>query len=1036
MTNFSLKYTYVIIASSLLIAILGTVAFFRTNTDLFPNSTPPQVAIITVQRGASAENISHKITEVLEKELNSISGLKRILSTSRDEVSSINAEFNYDKPIGEAVVDVQNAVSRIEANLPADIKKPMIYRITDTTKPLLTIALSPKEGSGKKLRDIRLLAENQITDALLNIEGVADVDIFGANKPEIQIKIKKRCLDANNLSAVEIVNALKEHNINYPSGYIYTTNSEYIINTFDEWQNLKEMENIPIARRSNGTLFLRDVADIVLTESEPHSLYHGNGKTAIAISVMRLKNAGTGTTIKQIKKYLPKLQSKYPDIVFELTTDQSPIIDVNIEGMRSSLIQAILLTALIIFIFMADMRAALIVSVSIPMAFFASLIILWFSPFTLNMVTLSGLIISVGMVVDASIVMLENIFRHYKEMKVPNALQATRAGANEVKLSITAGMLTTVIVLIPVMFTGGYTQQVMRPLNLMICATLVASLLAALSIVPLMAAKLLAKPAHKKNFIERFFSYSDIFIARLSDLYTWILSKALRHRVSTIILAVVLFAVSIKIVVPLIGKEMMPPMDTGISIISFSTRSDMKLSEVEKITKKIETSIQKNKDVVQISTIVGSEPGQISFGGGGKTSQSVSITTRLLPRNKRKISIWDINKKWREEFEKLPGIRDMIVTEYGATPLSTTKAPLDVIISGPDAAILDKIADEVVKRLKEVPGLIDIRRSWFFDKTKFQIMPSSIQCSTYGITPRDIAVEVKATLNGYIVGSFNLKDYLAIPIRAKYEDSTIDSPSELGDIYVPTEYGFLQIRNLATIEKQKIQPYITREKLVNTIDVTALNQTYTIGHAAAFAETALEDMELPNDYTIKVAGSMADMQASNARMIKALLIGLVLLYMLLLAMFKSFLHPVTIMAAIPLAVAGAMWGLLIFNKPMCKPAMMGIIFLGGTIVNNSILLLDFIIQARKKGINRNDAIINSVKLRIRPILMTTISTVVGLTPLIFEMAVGLERMSPLGIVAAFGLTAGTLLTLVVIPVVYSIMDDIAGFFLKQDEHPA
>ena len=1025
MTNFSLKNSYVIVALSLLIAILGIMAFFKTNTDLFPNSTPPQVAVITVQRGASAENISHKITEVIEKELNSISGLKRIISTSRDEVSSINAEFYYYKPIGEAVVDVQNAVSRIESKLPDDIKKPMIYRITDTTKPLLTIALSPTKNSSKTLREIRLLAENQITDVLLNVDGVADVDVFGANMPEIQIKIRKDALDANNVSAIELVDVLKKHNLNYPSGYIYSGDSEFIVNTFDEFQNLKEIENIPIARRGNGTLFLRDLADIELTTTEPHSLYHGNGKKAIAINVMRRDTVGTVKTINNIKEYLPILQKQYPDINFELTTDQSPIIDVNIQGMRSSLLQAILLTAFIIFIFMADMRAALVVSVSIPMAFCASLVVLWFSPFTLNMVTLSGLIISVGMVVDASIVVLENIFRHYREMEHKDALRATREATNEVKLSITAGMLTTVIVLVPVMFTGGYTQQIMRPLNMMICATLVASLLAALSIVPLMTAKLLAKPAHKKNSLERLFSYSDVFIAKLSDFYTWLLANALNHRVITIILAFGIFAATMKIAAPLIGKEMMPPMDTGVSIIAFNTSSDMNLNSIEKIISQIESEIQKNKDVLQISTVVGSEPGQISFGGGGKTSQSVSITTRLIPRNERKTTIWEINKKWRTKFEQIPGIRDMMVTEYGATPLSTTKAPLDIIISGPDSRVLDKLADEVVSKLAKVPGLMDIRRSWYFDKTKFQVKPSHIRCATYGVTTRDIAIEVKATLNGYIVNSFNLKDYLAIPIRAKYANSDIKSPEQLGDIYVPTKYGFLQIRNLAKIEKEKIQPYITRERLLNTIDVTALNHTLTIGQAAVKAEEKLADLKLPAGYTIQVAGSMADMKASNERMIAALMIGLLLLYMLLLAMFKSFLHPVTIMAAIPLAVAGAFWGLLIFNKPMCKPAMMGIIFLGGTIVNNSILLLDFIIQARKNGMNRHDAIINSVKLRIRPILMTTISTIVGLTPLIFEMAVGLERMSPLGIVAAFGLTTGTVMTMVVIPVVYSLMDDLS-----------
>lgn len=1026
MTNFSLKNPYTIIALSLLVAILGIMAFFRTPTDLFPNSTPPQVVVITVQPGASAANISHKTTEVIEKELNSISGLKKIVSTSRDEVSVVNAEFYYYKPIGEAVVDVQNAVSRIESKLPVNIKKPSIYRITDTTKPLLTIALTPKKKSSKNLRDIRLLAENQIMKSLLQIPGVADVDIFGANQPEINICIKKSVLDANNLSIAYVIGVLTQYNINYPSGNVYTTKNEYIVNSYDEFKNLKEIENIPIINKNDGTLFLRDIAEVKLATVEARSFYHGNGKTAIAITVMRLSTVGTVSTIKRVKKNLKALKKKYPDIDFAITTDQSPVIDANIRGMRSSLLQAILLTALVIFIFMADMRAAIVISISIPMAFLASLMILWLSPFTLNMVTLSGLIISVGMVVDASIVVLENIFRHYREMKTPDAVIATKNGVNEVKLSITAGMLTTVIVLMPVMFTGGYTQQLMRPLNLMICSTLVAALLAALTIVPLLIAKLLAKPKHKKNFLERIFSYTDVGIACLSDTYTWILTKALKHRFVTLGIAIAIFVISMKIVPPLIGKEMMPPMDTGISIISFNTQSDMNLKEVEKIVKRVEKIIYQNKSVLQVSTIVGAEPGQISFGGGGRTSQSVQITTRMIPRNKRKETIWEVDGKWRKELAQIAGIRDLAITEYGATPLSTTKAPLDIIISGPGSEILSSLADEVIERLKTIPGLIDIRRSWYKDKTQYRIKPNHLQCAMFGVTPMEIAKEVKSTLKGNVVGSFNLEDYLSIPIRVKYADAALDSPQKLDDIYIPSKHGFIQLRNIAQTEKIKVQPYITREDQLNTIDITGLNRIYTIGQVAAMAQKKLTDIKLPTGYTLQVAGSMADMKASNDRMVKALLIGLVLLYMLLLAIFKSFVHPVTIMAAIPLAVAGAMWGLLLFDKPMCKPAMMGIIFLGGTIVNNSILLLDFIIQARKNGIEKNEAIINSVKLRIRPILMTTVSTIVGLMPLIFEMAVGLERMSPLGIVAAFGLTAGTLLTLVIIPVVYSLMDDLSS----------
>ena len=295
----------------------------------------------------------------------------------------------------------------------------------------------------------------------------------------------------------------------------------------------------------------------------------------------------------------------------------------------------------------------------------------------------------------------------------------------------------------------------------------------------------------------------------------------------------------------------------------------------------------------------------------------------------------------------------------------------------------------------------------------------------YKTSQLDVAKELKVAVKGQSVTAMRLDGYLDIPIRAQYAGTDIEYPGQLDDVYIQTEEGQVPLRSFATIHQHRSQPFITREKLLPTIDITGINRGYTIGHVTAMVQKKLAKLEVPYGYSIEVAGSSVNMATGQIEMGRALVIGIVLLFILLIAMFKSFLHPFTIMAAIPLAVAGGFWGLLIFDKPMCKPAMMGMILLGGTIVNNSILLLDFIINARKEGMSKNEAIVHSVRLRLRPILMTTVSTIIGLTPLIFEFAVGLERMSPLGIVAATGLLVGTFLTMVVIPVVYSVMDSLA-----------
>jgi len=1026
LTAFAMKNPYAIIALVLVVAALGVFAFFSTPTDLFPNTVPPQVVVVTVRPGSDAADVADKITQVIEKELNTLGGLTRVTSTSRDEVSSVNAEFLYKKPIGEAVLDVQNAIGRIRAQLPPDILEPRIYRITDATRPLVTLALSPKQGSTKTLSQIRLLAENQIEDQILALPGIADVDVFGGHQPEVKVRVNRDRLAANGVSLGEVVSALARQNVSAPAGTIYAGGNEYLVKTTGEFADLRAIRDLPIRRSDQGWLRVSDVADVSLGEAEQRSTYHGNGKPAVAINVLRPDNGPTVSAIEALKTFLPRLQAEYPDIQFEVTDDQQPIIDLNVQGMRGSLVQAVILTVVVIFVFLADMRAAVVVSVSIPLAFLASLVVLWFSPYTLNMVTLSGLIISVGMVVDASIVVLENIYRHYREMKHPDASLAAREGTSEVALAVTAGMLTTVIVLIPVMFTGGYTQQTMRPLNMMISATLVASLLIALTVVPLMASRLLARPHEHRNLLERLFAETDRGVSVLSRMYLAILRPALRWRVATLILAAAFFVVTMKVVQPLIGGELMPPMDTGIVTMEFETPTDTCPAEVEKTLGEVERMVYRQPGVESVSSVVGSEPGQISFGGGGATAQSGKMTIHLVDRTRRKETIWDIQDTWRRGLRKIPGVRSFRITEYGATPVSTTRAPLDVILSGPDAQVVSRLADESLNALKGLPGLVDVRRSWYADKTEYHVNVDPALARTYQTTSADVAAELKGAVKGIPATPMRLKGYLDIPITVQYATEDMSEPAHLAEAYVSTQFGPLPLRAMATLDSQRNPPFITRERRQNTIDVTAVNRVYTIGQVAKMAQMRLAKVQSPAGYNVEVSGTITDMVTGQQEMGNALMIGFVLLYFLLLAMFRSFLHPITIMAAIPLAVAGALWGLLLFDKPMCKPATMGLILLGGTIVNNSILLLDFILEARKKGMAKDEAILQSVRLRIRPILMTTVSTIVGLIPLVFEMAVGLERMSPLGIVAATGLLVGTFLTMIAIPVVYSSLDSLAA----------
>lgn len=1019
----SINHPYAVVALVLLVAALGIIGFIRTPVDLFPDTSPPQVVIITQQPGASAADIEDKITQIIEKEINTVSGLENIRSTSRDQVSSITAEFKYTKDAGQAIVDVQNAIARIQSELPKRAKSPSIYNLNESTaRPLLTLALSPGENSLKGLRDIRLLAENQIEDRILRLEGIADVDIFGGHKPEVLISISRDKLAANNLSLGEIVGVLSRQNISVPAGTLYSQDSEYLIRTAGEFGNLEEIRNLPLIRKKEGQLLLSDLGEVNLADQEPRSLYHGNNKEAIALGIIQPQDGATVETIKRFKSFLPELKADYPDIDFQITQDQQPLIDINMNGMVSSIVQAVILTVFVIFLFLADFRAALTAGLSLPLSFLFTLAILWFIPYTLNMITLTGLIVATGLVVDSSVVVLENIYRHFQSSDSPTPVEASSTGTKQIALANTAGTLTTVAVLLPIIFIGGYAQRTIGRLSLTISTTLLASLLISLTLVPLLTSKLLAKKNQKGNPIEKGAAYVNVAIEFIKRFYLFILRGALNWRLLTLVLAAAFFLISVKNIPPLIGGELMPPMDTGISIVEFNLPATDSLQRMEKTLQKVENIIYEQPGVETVSSVVGSEPGELSFGAGGTIAQSASITVHLVDRTKREDSIWDIQDKWRKRLRQVPGIKSYRVSEYGATPMSTTKAPLDIIISGSNPQILDKLANRCLQRLKGVPGLVDVRRSWYFDEKEYDIDVDPALARIYGTSPEAVSGELNAALQGIPATKMRLENYLDIPVRVEYRQTDVNSLVDLKYIYVGSEFGPVPLRSLAEVNADKEQPFITREELHTTIDITGVNRNLSISQVTGKAKKSIEQIETPGGYSIEFAGTTADMKDTKKRLKRSLIIGIVFLYLLLLAMFHSFIHPLTIMAAIPLAIAGSLWGLLIFDKPMCMPGNMGMVFLAGIIINNSILILDFIIESRNQGWEKQEAIKRAVELRVRPILMTTFSTVVGLSPLAFEMAVGLERLSPLAVVAGTGLLIGTFLTMVVVPVVYSCLD--------------
>jgi len=1021
LTEKYLKRPYLIISLILLAAFVGIIGFEKIPINLFPDSDYPQIAVVVPYPGASAKDIEDKVTRLIEKELNTLDGLRKVSSSTKDEITSILAEFEYSKGLEAAATDAANALKKIEGQLPQDIRPPQIFKISKATQPDLILSLTPKENSPYDLAKIRQMAENEIKEDLLRIKEVANVEVFGGYNPELTIVIDPDRLNAHGINISQVITAITSQNLNIPNGLIIRDKDQYILKTQGELTKKEDAGDIIIARIGDGNLYLKDIADIIPGYQERQSLYHGNGKPAIGISILRSHEGKDMDTIHAVEKALPALKAKYSMIDFEISDTQKELIKKSVDNMIDALRDAIIMTVFVIFLFLADIRGMIIAAISIPFTYLLTFAVMYIMGMEFNMVTLTGIILAVGMLLDDAIVVIENIERRYHQNK-EDLKTAVFGGTDEVMLAIFSGTYATIMVLLPIIFIGGFVQTILRPLAVTLTIALAASYVVSVTIIPIFA-PLILKTEAKKNKLERLTQLFDHYIvSSVRDFFVGILNTALKHRALFLIGAAVVLIFSIK-QMPLVGRDLMPPMDTGIIKINFEADSNTSLAHVEKILNRMESIIKKTSGIERISITVGSEPGVISF-GSGRIAQQGTITIHLVDRFHRKESIWQIEDRLRKEFRNIPGLKFVDVFDYGATAMSSIKAPVDIMISGPDPKIIDAIGSDVMERLKKVRGLTSISRSWTYDKKELTFKVDMQRAAIYGISPVTISQQIAAAVRGGISSVFRIPGEDGYFIRVRFSDEFRDNLSSIESMLIQTPKGAVPVKELGIFESIKTQTSMSRQYLQPTLDIYGYRSTAAISHIHNDIDNVLKEIKLPPNYTISHEGDLKQMKESFVRLIASLAIGLILLYFSLVPAFKSWIHPFTIMSAIPLALIGAIWSMLITGKHQCMPSFMGMILLAGIVVKNSILLIDFIEEARGKGNGIADAIIGSVRVRTRPILMTAVGTSVGMIPIALEWAIGLERLSPLAVVAIGGLMISTFLTLVYVPILYSLFDEL------------
>ena len=1018
MFEFFYKRPYLLYSIIAGLFVMGVVGLINMPKNLFPDSDRPKVIVVTTVPGATPANVAATVSKPIEEELSTISLVREVSSVNIAGVSVVTAEFEYKKGLDAAAVDVNNAVNKVRDKLPADVH-PAIYTAGSFTLPVDVFALSPKDKT-LSVADIRKIAEGDIEPALLRDSQIGNVEVFGGYQGAVTINIDPLKLKKYSIPLDKIGKIIFSVNKDIPVGFTLSKDTFYTITIYGERDIIERLKQLPIA----PNVTLSDVATVKWDYKKRFSAYLGNGKPSIALAVQRAPGGSVLATSKAARKIIKNLEQNYKNIDFEITDTQRNLIETANKNMLEALRDAIIYTLIVILLFLGNLRAILAALISIPMVFFSTLAVIWLSGGELNIVIYTAIILALGMLVDDAVVVLENIERHLTELK-DDLETAIVQGTKEVIMPVFAGTIATSAVMIPFLFVGDFPQKIFRPLISTLLIALAASYFLSTTFVPHFSKILYRKGYKKTKFEKALESIYQKTLGRFVNVYLGIIKFSNGNRLKIfrrsilVILLIIFFVFSLKNIMPTIGSDLMPPMDTGIikAHVKFSTNETTQTIE-KRLAKFLEWLHQKD-EVLTSSVAIGSEPGVLSIGSGSLPTE-VTMTINCVDRFHRKKNIWELEDEIRQKLSKLKDVVNVDVFDFGATAISSIKAPLDVRLYGRDYTYLPKQAKKVEHALYNVQGLKSIGKSWDNDFVEIKLNINQNRALTYGITPLEIAMQLP--MKGYPVSlNGNLHTLQVQTLRLYATEPFSQNIESLKMVPIDTKKGTIPLSQLATISYDFTSSKIERDNMQYSLDVDGYRAKRPISIITGQANKNLKKLNLKG-VKISQEGDIKQMDDSFSRMIKAIGLGIVILTMTLIAVYRSVILSFIMIFVLPLSMIGAAWGMLIFNKPRCMPSLVGILLLFGIIIKNSVLLVDFYQEFRKTGKGAFESALESVRVRFRPVFMTAFGTIAGMIPIALERAVGLERLSPLADVAVGGLLIGTILTLIYIPMFAYIFD--------------
>lgn len=1025
-TRISVKYPVFTIMMMLCLMVLGLASWQRMGVEEFPDVDFPFVVVYTSYAGASPETIESEITKKMEEQINTISGLKQVISQSSEGLSTIIVEFNLDVSSAVAAQDVRDKISSVSAQFRDEIQDPVVERYDPTANAIMSIVF---ESENLSLRDLSSYLEQRITPQLRTISGVGAVNLLGDAQRQIRIEVDPHKLQSFGLGIDQVINTLKGENIEVPGGTLKQSSSELVVEIKSKVLHPQSFGDLIIANKNAAPIFLKQVATIRDTQADLESSAYLNGKAAIAIDILRSADANVVEVVDATYKTIAEIEQQLPaGTVAKVVVDNSKGIRASIKDIARTIVEGALLAVLIVLLFLGSFRSTAITGLTLPISLLGTLTFIWAFGFSINMMTLLALSLSIGLLIDDAIVVRENIVRHADMGK--DHVTAALDGTQEIGLAVLATTLTIVAVFLPVAFMGGIIGRFFYQFGVTVSAAVLISMFVSFTLDPMLSAHWVEKhdPNKKPNRVKRFFNWVSNKLDNLSHYYEKLLKLALHFRVITLLVAIASLFGALGLS-KLIGTEFVPVPDKGEIRIKFETPIDASLEYSQAKLLQVEQIIRQNPEVRNTYGIIN--------GVTDRGKNHISLRVTVTPRQQRKQTLNDLNNQFRQRLQSVAGI--MVTSVASADEVvSGGQKPVLISIKGPDLAELQNISNRFMAEIAQVKGIVDLESSLKAPKPSLNIDINRLLTSDLGLSVNQIANVIRPLIAGDNVTSWQDEKGESYDVNLRLSEKNRSLPRDIENLYLSSQKIdasgqpiLVPLSSVASFKESFGASQINRRDLAREVLVEANTAGRPAGDIGQDIQKIQHNFKLPAGYSFDTQGANKDMAESAGYALTAITLSIVFIYIVLGSQFNSFIHPAAIMASLPLSLIGVFLALFLFNSTMNLFSIIGIIMLMGLVTKNAILLIDFIKKAMDRGVDRYEAIIDAGKTRLRPILMTTSAMVMGMIPLALGLGEGGEQSAPMAHAVIGGVITSTLLTLVVVPVIFTYLDDFKNFMLRQ-----